>query len=200
MPLVWLSKFTKTPLPERVAGCDVVYDFCRLSHQKGYKLFFLGGAPGVADIAKEKLQVQYPHVQVVGTYSPEPSELSDPVASQQIVETINASGADVLMVALGAPKQEFWLAQHRNNLQAKILIPCGGSIDFIAGVQPKSPQWIGKLGLEWLYRLGTNPGKFFDRYLVKDLPFLFAYTSDVLLTKQKKFRVLVGLNFTHKTG
>jgi exopolysaccharide biosynthesis WecB/TagA/CpsF family protein len=171
MPILWLSRLDKNPVPERTAGSDIVYDLCKLSNEKGYKIFMLGAAPGVADKAKGKLEKSLPNIQVTGTYSPEPQELLDEDACQNIVEMINTSEADILFVALGAPKQEEWVSRYYNKLKPYVIIPCGGSIDFIAGTQSKSPQWIGKIGLEWLYRLINNPRRLFKRYIIQDLPF-----------------------------
>jgi N-acetylglucosaminyldiphosphoundecaprenol N-acetyl-beta-D-mannosaminyltransferase len=188
MPVIWLSRLRtrKTgitaPLEERVPGCDIVYDLCRRSHEKGYRIFMLGAAPGVADQAKAKLERQFPNIQVVGTYSPTPQELSIPEWSDGIIETINHSQADILFVALGAPKQENWIHQNRHKLNPYVIIPCGASIDFIAGVQKKSPRWLGKIGLEWLFRLTCNPARLFNRYILNDFPFLLkAYYRTHLL-------------------
>jgi N-acetylglucosaminyldiphosphoundecaprenol N-acetyl-beta-D-mannosaminyltransferase len=178
MPIIWLSKLN-TPhtentatLPERVPGCDIVQDLCRLSHEKGYKIFILGAGPGVADAAKTKLEQDLPNVNIVSTYSPSSAELQNEHSSDSIVERINQSGADILFVALGAPKQETWVHQNREKLAPYVVIPCGGSIDFIAGVQKKSPKWIGKLGFEWMFRMLYNPQRLFKRYILQDLPFL----------------------------
>jgi len=189
MPLIWLSRLiTKTTettaiLPERVPGCDIVQDLCRLSHEKGYKIYMLGAGPGVADLAKSKLEQSLPNVRICGTYCPSAEELKDERQSQQIIQQINASEADVLLVALGAPKQETWIHTHLAKLTPYVIIPCGGSIDFIAGTQKKSPKWLGKLGLEWLYRMAYNPGRLFERYILNDLPFLFkAYFKNQFIT------------------
>jgi N-acetylglucosaminyldiphosphoundecaprenol N-acetyl-beta-D-mannosaminyltransferase len=174
MPILWLSQLNKSnpTMPERVAGCDIAHDLCRMSHQKGYRVFILGAAPGVADLAVEKLRAELPNLQMAGTYSPAFSELQDAVQSQQIIDRINAAGTDILLVALGAPKQEMWIAKNLSQLDVAVILPCGGSIDFIAGVQKKSPRWIGKLGLEWVFRMACSPKRLFDRYIVHDLPFL----------------------------
>ncbi|MBX2859977.1 MAG: WecB/TagA/CpsF family glycosyltransferase [Vampirovibrio sp.] len=172
MPLVWLSKLMKRPLPQRVPGCDMVHDLCRVSAKQGHKIFFLGAAPGVADKAKAKLEKELPGIQIVGTHAPEKEDLAHFGTNQLIVDMINASGADVVFVALGAPKQEQWIFQNYHALQATLMVPCGASIDFIAGEQAKAPQWIGNIGLEWLYRLFANPTRLFKRYIIDDLPFL----------------------------
>jgi len=173
MPVLWLSRFTQNPIPERTAGCDIVYDLCKLSNEHGYKIFMLGAAQGVAEKAKIELEKSMTDIQVVGTYSPAPLELLDEDACQNIVEMINATGAEILFVALGAPKQEEFISKYYNRLNPYIMIPCGGSIDYIAGIQNKSPQWLGKIGFEWLYRLVNDPKRLFKRYIIQDLPFLF---------------------------
>jgi N-acetylglucosaminyldiphosphoundecaprenol N-acetyl-beta-D-mannosaminyltransferase len=188
MPVIWLSKLrtqhtgVTAPLNERVPGCDIVFDLCKRSHEKGYRIFMLGAGPGVAEEAKIKLEQMFPNIQIVGTYAPAPQELTVPEWSDGIVETINHSGADILFVALGAPKQETWIQQNRHKLNPYVIIPCGASIDFIAGVQKKSPKWLGKIGLEWLFRLACNPARLFNRYILNDFPFLFkAYYRTRLL-------------------
>lgn len=188
MPVIWLSKLRTrqtgltAPLRERVPGCDIVYDLCRKSHEKGYRIFMLGAAPGVADCAKARLEQIFPNIKIVGTYSPSPQELTVPEWNDGIVETINHSQADILFVALGAPKQETWIFQNLEKLNPYVVIPCGASIDFIAGVQKKSPKWLGKIGLEWLFRLACNPGRLFERYIWNDVPFfLKAYYRTRLL-------------------
>jgi len=172
MPLVWLSRFSQTPLPERLPGCELVLSLCRLAHEKGYKIFILGGAPGVAEQAKQQLEEDFPGIQIVGTEAPAAAQLTDAEESAQIVARINASEADILFVALGAPKQEYWLAAHRDELRPVCILPCGGSIDFIAGIQKKAPLWLGNLGVEWLYRLWHNPTRLYRRYILEDIPFL----------------------------
>jgi N-acetylglucosaminyldiphosphoundecaprenol N-acetyl-beta-D-mannosaminyltransferase len=177
MPIVWLSRLwgrmtaSIHPLPERLPGCDIVYDLCRRSHEKGYRIFMLGAAPGVAEKAKSRLEQTFPNIQIVGTYAPSPQELFQPDLNEAILARINRSSADILFVALGAPKQELWLYRNYERINPTILIPCGASIDFIAGVQKKAPRWLGRLGFEWLFRLICNPTRLFKRYILQDLPF-----------------------------
>lgn len=172
MPLIWLSRLFKQPLKERVAGRKIVYDLCQMSNDKGYKVFMLGAAEGVADKAKLKLEKKMPNIKIVGTYSPFFGELNDEAKNAEIIKKINDSGADILFVALGAPKQETWLYNNLSRLNPYVYIPCGGSIDFIAGAQIKSPEWIANIGLEWIFRLFSNPKRMFKRYIILDLPFL----------------------------
>ena len=132
----------------------------------------LGAAEGVAETAKHKLEKSMPDIKIVGTYSPSFEELNDPIKNSEIIKQINDSEADILFVALGAPKQELWIYNNLEQLNPYVYIPCGGSIDFIAGVQAKSPEWLAAIGLEWLFRLKNNPRRMFKRYILQDLPFL----------------------------
>lgn len=173
MPLIWASKLTKTPLPERVAGCDVMQDLLKLSADKGYRVVLFGAGPGVAEQAAEIACQRWPGVNIVGAFCPSKEDLASSEGSKAWVEKINALDCQILLVGLGAPKQELWLSHYYEALNPMVMLPCGGSIDFVAGTQPKAPGWIGKIGFEWLYRLLGNPQKFYQRYLVDDLPFLF---------------------------
>lgn len=172
MPLIWLSQLRKHPLKQRIAGRKIVVDLCKIAAKKNYKVFMLGAAEGVAETAKARLEKSMQGIQIAGTYSPSPQELADLAKNSEIIKQINDSGADILFVALGAPKQEMWIYNNLDRLNPYIYIPCGGSIDFIAGVQPKSPEWLGDIGLEWLYRLIRNPRRMFKRYIILNLPFL----------------------------
>jgi N-acetylglucosaminyldiphosphoundecaprenol N-acetyl-beta-D-mannosaminyltransferase len=187
MPLVWYSKLTDNHIKERIAGRKLVYDLFELSHNKGYRIFILGCQKGVSDIAVEKLKKILPNIQIGGTYSPEPLELEDDLMNDKIVNIINMSKSQILFVALGAPKQEFWLYKNKNKLDATIAIPCGGSIDFIAGVQKKAPEWMGNIGNEWFYRFLTNPIKFCKRYFILDLPFLIKLFVKKFFVSQNSF-------------
>lgn len=183
MPLVWLSRLEGADLPEKVTGSEVVNDLCRLSHEKGYRIFMLGAAEGVAERAKQKLESKLPDINIVGTYSPAPNELQSESASDNIINYIKSTGTQILFVALGAPKQEEWIVKNMHKFPNCIILPCGGSIDYIAGVQKTSPRWIANLGFEWLYRMLHNPGRLFRRYIVDDLPFFGELLYEVLLVK-----------------
>jgi N-acetylglucosaminyldiphosphoundecaprenol N-acetyl-beta-D-mannosaminyltransferase len=172
MPIVWLSCLLRTPLPERVTGSDLTIELCRRSRDLGLRLFFLGAEPGVAEAAKDRAEVLYPGVKIVGTSSPSRQEVEDQVASRRIVEVVNGSGANVLLVAFGAPRQERWLWRHRSHLQTAVNIGVGASIDFLAGRVKRAPRWMQDAGLEWLYRLTREPRRLGKRYLGRDLYFL----------------------------
>lgn len=151
--LLWAAKRRGTPLPERVTGSDGVPIIAERAAQKGWKLFFLGAAPGIAQKAADILQERCPGLQIVGVYSGSPA----PDEEDALVEIVNASGADILFVAYGAPEQDKWIARNTPRLKVAMAMGVGGSFDFIAGAVPRAPLWMRRLGIEWLYRLYLQP-------------------------------------------
>jgi exopolysaccharide biosynthesis WecB/TagA/CpsF family protein len=151
--MVWAARRLGKMLPERVTGSDGVPKIAERAAQKGWKLFFLGAVEGVAQQAADVLQNRYPGVQIVGVYSGSPS----PQEEAAIVERVNASGADILLVAYGAPEQDKWIARNTPCLRVTMAMGVGGSFDFIAGVIPRAPAAMQRMGLEWLYRLYLQP-------------------------------------------
>jgi N-acetylglucosaminyldiphosphoundecaprenol N-acetyl-beta-D-mannosaminyltransferase len=151
--LLWAARHLGKPLPERVTGSDGVPRIAERAAQSGWRLFFLGAAPGIADKAAEVLRASYPGLQVVGTYSGSPA----PEEEDAIVKRVNAASADILFVAYGAPEQDKWIARNLPRLRVKMAMGIGGAFDFIAGVMPRAPLWIQRLGLEWLFRLYLQP-------------------------------------------
>ncbi|MDO4921065.1 MAG: WecB/TagA/CpsF family glycosyltransferase [Phascolarctobacterium sp.] len=153
---VWAGRYLGYQVPERVAGFDLFNHLLALAAKKGYKAFFFGGSPGVAEAAKAKSESLYPGVQVAGCHNGYFTEADEPA----IIEAINASGADMLFVALGAPKQEKWLLQHRAQLRPRILMGIGGSFDVFAGKMERAPKWMQDASLEWAFRLYKQPSRF----------------------------------------
>ena len=152
---VWAGRHLGYKVPERVAGFDLYCQLLDKAAQKGYKAFFFGGSPGIAEAAKAKSEELYPGVQVVGCrngYFKEEESLA-------IIDEINASGADMLFAALGAPKQEKWLVRYREQLKPKILMGIGGSFDVFAGKMERAPKWMQDASLEWLFRLYKQPSR-----------------------------------------
>ncbi len=151
--LLWAARHLGKPLPERVTGSDGVPKIAENAARAGWKLYFLGAAPTVADQAAAVLRQQHPTLQIVGIYSGSPV----PDKEDAIVEKVNASGADILFVAYGAPEQDKWIARNLPRLQVKMAMGVGGSFDFIAGIVPRAPLWMRRYGIEWLYRLYLQP-------------------------------------------
>lgn len=153
--LLWAAKRLGTPLPERVTGSDGVPKIAQRAAENGWKLFFLGAAPGVADLAADVLRLKHPNLQIVGTHSGSPA----PDEEDEIVEIVNASGADILFVAYGAPNQDKWIARNLPRLKVSMAMGVGGSFDFIAGIIPRAPMWMREAGIEWFYRLYLQPSR-----------------------------------------
>jgi N-acetylglucosaminyldiphosphoundecaprenol N-acetyl-beta-D-mannosaminyltransferase len=152
--LLWAARILGHQLPERVAGSELVYHLAQNAAERGWRLFLLGAAPGVAEEAAAVLQQKYPALTIVGTYAGSP----DPAENEAIVNRINASTADLLFVAYGAPKQDKWIARNKETLTTiRVALGVGGSLDFISGRSIRAPKTFQKLGLEWFYRLLREP-------------------------------------------
>jgi N-acetylglucosaminyldiphosphoundecaprenol N-acetyl-beta-D-mannosaminyltransferase len=163
MPLVWASRFRPRRLPERVAGADLVPAICERAAQKGYRLFFLGGAPGVGEKAAANLSARFPGLQVVGIESP-PYRPTTPVEDTELLERIRATQPHLLFVAFGQPKGELWVHQYSPALVGTVCVQIGGALDFAAGRIRRAPRWMQRVGLEWVYRLSCEPRRLFTRY------------------------------------
>lgn len=171
MPLVWVSKLMGSPLPERVAGSDMVPRLAIEAAKRHLSLYFLGGRAGVAQKAAEILQSSYPDLHIVGVNAPfvaiHGKELADADAEdQRIVEQINQSRPDVLLIAFGNPKQEIWFNRNRHRLKVPVSIGVGATFDFITGGVGRAPVWMQRSGLEWLFRISQDPGRLWKRYLL----------------------------------
>ncbi len=152
--LLWAARRRGTPLPERVAGVDLLKDICAAGSLP--PVFLLGAAPGIAERAAARLKESNPGLRVAGTYSGTPS----PEDEDQIVARINSSGAEILFVAFGAPKQDLWIDRNLPKMPAvRMAMGVGGSFDFLAGTKKRAPVWMRRLALEWLYRLIREPSR-----------------------------------------
>lgn len=151
--LLWAAYLLGHRLPERVTGSDTVPLIAEMSARRGYRLYLLGAAPGVAEKAAEVLRRKYPGVQIVGTYAGSP----DPADEEEIVARIRAASPDFLFVAYGAPRQEMWIHRNLRRLGVPVCMGVGGTLDFIAGIAVRAPRWMRKMGLEWLHRLLYQP-------------------------------------------
>jgi N-acetylglucosaminyldiphosphoundecaprenol N-acetyl-beta-D-mannosaminyltransferase len=171
MPLVWLSRYLGQKQVNRVYGPDLMLAFCEYSVARGYRHFFYGGAPGVAQELATALKARYPGVQVTGTYAP-PFRAVGSMEESSVIESINSANPDVVWVGLGTPKQDCWVAQHRPLLNAPILVAVGAAFDFLTGRVSQAPIFMQHSGLEWLYRLMKEPRRLAYRYLIYNPLFL----------------------------
>jgi len=162
-PLRWVANLKGAKLKDRVYGPTLMEKTCE-RFQEGYSHFFYGARPGVPEKLKEVFTLRFPKLDVVGPYSPpfRPLTLDE---DKQIINRINRMNPDFLWVGLGAPKQEFWMAEHLGKVNARIMLGVGAAFDFHAGTVSQAPAWMQKRGLEWLYRLSHDPKRLWYRYL-----------------------------------
>jgi len=170
MPLVWQAQWQGQPLPERVAGSDLVDLICKQAALHGHRVFFLGGAEGVASETARRLKEKYPLLPVAGVTAPAFREMT-PEDHESLVADIRATRPDILFAALGQPKGEVWLDRHREDLKIPVCVQIGASLDFIAGQARRAPRWMRSCGLEWFHRMTTDPRRLAPRYL-RDAMFL----------------------------
>lgn len=164
MPLVWASRWGKRGrLPERVAGSDLIFRISARAAEKGHRLYFLGGAPGVGLAAAERLRALYPGVQIVGIEAP---EIGTMTAEEDValVERIHAAQPDILFVALGQPKGERWIDERLERLGVPVSVQVGASLDFAADRVKRAPRWMQRTGLEWVFRMLQEPRRLGPRY------------------------------------
>jgi N-acetylglucosaminyldiphosphoundecaprenol N-acetyl-beta-D-mannosaminyltransferase len=171
MPIVWRSRLSSTPLPSRVTGADLIYKLAELAAQKSYRVFLFGAAEGVAAAAAEKLVEKYPGLQIAGCYSPPFRQLSE-AETAEMLQGIKDTKPDIILVALGQPKGEFWVLNHYLKLQAPLTIQVGASFDFVAGRVRRAPVFFQRTGLEWLYRALSEPKRLVPRY-ARNMRFMF---------------------------
>lgn len=173
--LEYTSKFLGNPIKEKISGSDLFPAFYNYNkNNEDTKIFLLGAAQGIAHKAKIKINQNVGRKIVVDTYSPSLGFEKNETECQEIIDRINKSGATVLAVGMGAPKQEKWIAKYKDKLKnIKIFLAIGATIDFEAGYKTRSPKWMSNVGLEWLHRLSSEPQRLWKRYLVESLPFFF---------------------------
>jgi N-acetylglucosaminyldiphosphoundecaprenol N-acetyl-beta-D-mannosaminyltransferase len=166
VPLLWAAKVLGQKLFGRVNGTDLLEVLCAEAATRGFRVFLLGGREGAADAAAAVLRKRHPALTICGTYCPRVGFETDAEENGKIVRTINEAHADLLFVGLGAPKQEYWMFDNRERLNARVSLGIGVSFEFIAGVVKRAPYWMQVAGLEWFYRLFSEPKRLWKRYTV----------------------------------
>ncbi len=165
MPLVFISRWMGYKQVERVYGPDLMLAFSQIAAVRGYSSFYYGGAEGVAARLGDELARRFPGLRVAGAYSPPVRKEGEP-EDPAIIQMINAAGPDVIWVGLGSPKQEYWMAHHRDHLSAPVLIGVGAAFDIHTGRVAQAPRWMQRSALEWLFRLLQEPRRLWRRYLL----------------------------------
>jgi N-acetylglucosaminyldiphosphoundecaprenol N-acetyl-beta-D-mannosaminyltransferase len=168
----------------QVRGADLMTAFCETSAKKGFTNYFYGDTDETLALARERIEQKHPGVKIIGAYSP-PFRPLTPEEDAQIVEMINQANPDVLWVALGLPKQERWIAAHRDRLKAPVIVAIGAALKFHSGRVVPSPPWASKAGLEWLWRLLHEPRTVWRRALIYGPQFMALSLIDVLTHRKK---------------
>lgn len=177
MPLVWASRLQGTPLPERVAGSELLWSIAAAAAARGRSLFLLGGAPGAAEATARALRRRNPALRIAGVRSPEPGFETRAGEMAELVDALQSSNGDIVYVALGSPKQERLIQHVRHALPQAWWLGVGISFSYAGGLIPQAPVWMRRSGLEWLHRLACEPRRLARRYLVHGAffaPALFA--------------------------
>ncbi len=182
-PLVWIGRRKGFALRSRVCGPELMTAFCKETARKGYRHFFYGGAPGIAEDLGAHFAARFPGLVVAGTYCP-PFRLLAAEEDRNITEVIERSRADIVWVGLGAPKQERWMFEHREQLSVPVLIGVGAAFDFHTGRVPRAPVWMRENGFEWLFRLAVEPRRLWKRYLVYGSQFVMLVALELLGIKK----------------
>jgi N-acetylglucosaminyldiphosphoundecaprenol N-acetyl-beta-D-mannosaminyltransferase len=172
MPVVWLGKARGSRVIERTYGPDLMLALVQAGQAKNYRHFFYGGHPQTLDLLEKELKKKFPEVNIVGKYSPAFTSYAQQ-ESREVVDQINNAKADILWIGLGSPKQDFWTGLHRPLLEVPVMIAVGAAFDFISGEKPQAPLWMQKSGLEWVFRLLSEPRRLWRRYLIGNAEFLY---------------------------
>ncbi len=172
-PMVWGCRWAGAENSGRVTGRDFMGAFCARAETEGWSSFLYGGKPGVAERLADALRVRFPTLRIVGTCTP-PFRAMTPDEDEQVVAEINASSADLVWVGLSTPKQELWMADHRDRLHASALFGVGAAFDYLTGELKQAPYWMQRMGLEWLFRTILEPKRLAPRYLRNNLAFIIA--------------------------
>ncbi len=183
-PVAWLMRKLGHTHQQRINSPDLMWKYCEQAQYLDESVFFYGGSENTLALLQDKLLAAFPTLKIAGTLSP-PFRTLTAEEEQANIDTINASGAGTVWVSLGCPKQEFWMAEHRGKINA-VMIGVGAAFDYHAGTLKRAPLWMQNYGLEWFYRLATEPRRLWKRYLVTNTLFIFKAVLPVLLSQFKK--------------
>lgn len=178
-PILWMTRLLGTPLPEKVSGSDLIGPLMETAAGRGWRVFLFGASEEVSARAERVLRERYPWLRIVGRDSSR-WDPADAASSTPVVEAIRRSAANLVVVALGCPKQELWMARHAAEIRPAVAIGLGGSLDFLAGATRRAPHWVSRSGLEWAYRLAQEPRRLAYRYLVRDAEIVPVFLGTLL--------------------
>lgn len=178
MPVVWLARSKGCADVERTYGPDLMHQICAAGRDRGLRHFFFGVTEATLMELRLRLESLYPGIQIAGSWAP-PFLPKARVEDEEVLHRINESKADVLWVGLGSPKQDFWMNLNRPHLDAPVMVGVGAAFDFLAGGKHQAPSWMRRRGLEWLFRLASEPHRLWRRYLIGNSLFLFYVVRDL---------------------
>jgi N-acetylglucosaminyldiphosphoundecaprenol N-acetyl-beta-D-mannosaminyltransferase len=185
MPLVWMSRWLcSEKFPERVSGVDLFEKVCELSVRDNTKIYLLGAEESVLKKTIDKLEDDFQGIDVVGSFSPPVGFENNVEANQLIIEKINTSSADIVFLALGAPKQEIWMHDHISFIDRGVLIGVGAAFDLYSGKFRRAPKWVQNVSFEWLWRLFLEPKRLWRRYILDDLRIVPYFISEVFFNRK----------------
>ncbi|WP_275888192.1 WecB/TagA/CpsF family glycosyltransferase [Nonomuraea lactucae] len=188
MPLVWGSRLLGTPLPERVTGADLIWSLSKLADRRGWPVYLLGGPPGVAVSAARELASCYSRLKVCGVEAPPPAFDRTAAGLERVLRRVTAARPKIVFIGLGFPRQDQLIALLCRRLPDAWFVGCGAAIAFASGTVPRAPAWMREAGLEWLFRLVSEPGRLARRYLVDDLPFAARLLTGCLIEGRRRRR------------
>jgi len=171
---VLAGRLLGAPMRGRVAGADLLAAVCEWGVDRSVRHFFYGGTPASLEAVLANLGSAYPGIKIAGAYAPPFRPLTDAEADE-VCRTINDAGAQIVWVGLGTPKQDEWMEAFRHRLDANVLVGVGAVFDFLSGARTRAPRWMQRAGLEWLHRLGSDPGRLWRRYLVGNPEFVVRF-------------------------
>lgn len=172
MPLVWLGRLKGERTIGRTYGPDFMLALCEKGQKRGYKHYLYGGEESTCDLLKSVLEKKFPDIDIIGQHTP-PFRPLHAQEDGKVIDEINRQNPDILWVGLGSPKQDYWMYEHRDKLNAPVMIGVGAAFDFIAGIKRQAPRWMQKCGLEWFFRLCCEPKRLWKRYLIGNTRFIY---------------------------
>jgi len=179
MPLILASRLLRKPLVSKLSGSDLVPRLSQFAAENHFSVFLFGAAPGVAESAAAKLLEAYPGLEVAGTYSPPFRFENDPAVNERAIAVVREARPDIVFIALGSPRQEYWLADHFHKMEVPVGMGVGASFDFLAGRTKRAPGWMQYYGMEWLWRLYQEPRRLWKRYFIEDAPFIAIFGREL---------------------
>jgi N-acetylglucosaminyldiphosphoundecaprenol N-acetyl-beta-D-mannosaminyltransferase len=192
VPLVWAAKLLGMPLPERVAGVDLMVAVCEAAAREGLRVFLLGGSPGSATEAAKVLKQRFPGLVIAGVRCPRVGFEKHRQQRQKTIDAIRRAAPDILFVGLGCPKQEYWMLDTSELVRVPVSLGVGGSFEFICGRTRRAPVWMQKAGLEWFFRILMEPGRLWKRYAEAIPRFIRLVMHQFARTRARRILALMG--------